>query len=475
MHRFILAAWLSLLGTHCLAQRDPPADVVTNEVPRYRFRLGQELHYVQYPDENLFPKSPNQEEANERYEHPHQWWIWVTRENDNGHCRLLIRKQVKNVLARPGSQPQAYFENDFFGYCDVLPDGSFEVNASLGGNAYFKTHPDEIVVHLPPDLRALRNGWSYASPIEDAQHTLRVSNRHRDVLEITARVVRPEDRVQDYSVTRRFEFDMKRGLLVRIVDEYESKQPHHPFYVRRPIGLVSNENRSPGWISALANEVDEYISVQSEFEQAVENAGQARSKAECKRILDIPRERIAALRAKSKITEVKAVLDASLKLHDRDIENEVKNATEREALYAQPPINWEGTDFNGRTHRQADYHGKVVVLDFWYSGCVHCVRALPTINKLAAHYENKDVVVLGVNKDQDENDARRVITSSELNYPNLRGDEISKKYRVNEWPTFIVLDQTGRIANYHAGNTDDLYKLVLDMVDQLLERGPVAK
>lgn len=43
-----------------------------------------------------------------------------------------------------------------------------------------------------------------------------------------------------------------------------------------------------------------------------------------------------------------------------------------------------------------DFSGKVVVLDFWGTKCVPCIKSIPEIAELQQHYEGKDVIILGV-------------------------------------------------------------------------------
>src|SRR6478672_4093486 len=44
----------------------------------------------------------------------------------------------------------------------------------------------------------------------------------------------------------------------------------------------------------------------------------------------------------------------------------------------------------------ADLRGKVVLVDFWTSGCINCARTLPYVTRLYDKYKGKGLVVVGV-------------------------------------------------------------------------------
>lgn len=58
-------------------------------------------------------------------------------------------------------------------------------------------------------------------------------------------------------------------------------------------------------------------------------------------------------------------------------------------------------DAQGRSHTLAEFRGKVVVLNFWASWCAPCRAELPSLGRLAAAYQGKDVVVVALNVDRD--------------------------------------------------------------------------
>lgn len=105
----------------------------------------------------------------------------------------------------------------------------------------------------------------------------------------------------------------------------------------------------------------------------------------------------------------------------------------------------------------ANYRGKVVLMDFWYRGCGFCIQAMPQLEQVADDFKNDPVVVLGINNDQDEQDARFVADKMHLTYANtLRGPEIPAKYGVHAFPTFIMIDQAGIVRYVRDGYTPQL-------------------
>src|SRR5258706_15632758 len=55
----------------------------------------------------------------------------------------------------------------------------------------------------------------------------------------------------------------------------------------------------------------------------------------------------------------------------------------------------------GGALRLADYHGKIVVLNFWATWCPPCIDELPSLKQFAEKYSGKGVEVLGVSLDED--------------------------------------------------------------------------
>ena len=56
----------------------------------------------------------------------------------------------------------------------------------------------------------------------------------------------------------------------------------------------------------------------------------------------------------------------------------------------------------------------------------------------------------------------------QLEYPVLRSQELPGKYGVSGFPTLIIIDQQGKVADIHVGYSDHLFEDVTATVDRLL-------
>ena len=147
-----------------------------------------------------------------------------------------------------------------------------------------------------------------------------------------------------------------------------------------------------------------------------------------------------------------------------------RNAAKRTKLIGLPSPQWKTTDFDELEHSIAQYRGQVVILDFWYRGCGWCIRAMPQVKRIARDFKDRPVVVLGMNTDRKEEDARFVIDKMGLAYSNLRATGLPEKYSVSGFPTLIVIDPVGRVHDIHVGYSATLYEEVRGVIEDLLKK-----
>ena len=95
-----------------------------------------------------------------------------------------------------------------------------------------------------------------------------------------------------------------------------------------------------------------------------------------------------------------------------------------------------------------DLKGKVVLLDFWGTWCPPCVASLPALRNLNKKFaKTEKFVLLGISSDGDEDKWSKFIVKEEMVWPQFldRQKAVQRAFRVNVFPTYIVLDHEGVI------------------------------
>ena len=78
------------------------------------------------------------------------------------------------------------------------------------------------------------------------------------------------------------------------------------------------------------------------------------------------------------------------------------------------------TAIDGQKISMDDLQGKVVLLDFWATGCGPCREALPHIRNIAKKFQGQPLVILSVNLDSDEGKWKEFIAMNEMTWPQYR-------------------------------------------------------
>lgn len=112
--------------------------------------------------------------------------------------------------------------------------------------------------------------------------------------------------------------------------------------------------------------------------------------------------------------------------------------------------------FNSPPLRLADFKGKkVVVLQFWRFECAHCQRVAPDVVRLHQTFKDQGVVLIGIHTpslgsetEADPVQVQNKIREWQIAYPVVLDNDayLWKAYDCHGYPTFFVIDKTGKIA-----------------------------
>jgi thiol-disulfide isomerase/thioredoxin len=127
-------------------------------------------------------------------------------------------------------------------------------------------------------------------------------------------------------------------------------------------------------------------------------------------------------------------------------------------------------DLEGRTVRLSDFHGDVVVLNFWATWCPPCIDEMPSLEKLQRALGEKGLHVLAAAVDENLEDVARFREEYELSLPILhdRGGKTAHSFSTFKYPETYVVGRDGRLVAKVIGPRDWISPTVIREFVQLL-------
>jgi cytochrome c biogenesis protein CcdA/thiol-disulfide isomerase/thioredoxin len=106
----------------------------------------------------------------------------------------------------------------------------------------------------------------------------------------------------------------------------------------------------------------------------------------------------------------------------------------------------------------ASMRGHVVLIDFWTYTCINCIRTLPFVKGLYAHYHRYGLDVVGVETpeftfEQDASNVRQAIASDGIKYPVVQDNHYGTwdAYQNEYWPAEYLIDAHGEVRHTQFG------------------------
>ncbi len=103
---------------------------------------------------------------------------------------------------------------------------------------------------------------------------------------------------------------------------------------------------------------------------------------------------------------------------------------------------------DGKQYSLKDFHGKVLVLNFWASWCKPCVDEMPSLNRFASEMKKNGVTVLGISVDHDEAKYKKFLKAANIGFPVFHDPkaEISSSYGTYKYPETYIIDKSGKVV-----------------------------
>ena len=115
------------------------------------------------------------------------------------------------------------------------------------------------------------------------------------------------------------------------------------------------------------------------------------------------------------------------------------------------PVALSWSDTEGQTRSVGEYHGKIVVVNFWATWCVPCQHEMPMLADMQKHYAEKGVVFLGASVDDQKTQAKvePFAKKDRIPFPLLVGattDEMQQLGLGETIPATAFFDQDGKLV-----------------------------
>lgn len=113
---------------------------------------------------------------------------------------------------------------------------------------------------------------------------------------------------------------------------------------------------------------------------------------------------------------------------------------------------FELPDRTGQIQKLTDYKGKVIILDFWFYGCIGCAQMSKALDSLEGRFSKDKIEFISVNIDTKKNWLAGIGKYSSVNtihlYTNEQGSEhpLIKFLNFSTYPKLVVIDKYGNIV-----------------------------
>jgi thiol-disulfide isomerase/thioredoxin len=131
---------------------------------------------------------------------------------------------------------------------------------------------------------------------------------------------------------------------------------------------------------------------------------------------------------------------------------------------------FHGTTLDGKEVNFSQLKGKVIVANFWYTGCGPCKAEIPDLNRLARKFQDWDVIFLAFDVNDDEDDAalRRFLKQYPFDYTIVpHAGDTATQFGIHLFPSHVIVDRDGKIESKLEGggaNVQDLETIVARLV-----------
>ena len=129
---------------------------------------------------------------------------------------------------------------------------------------------------------------------------------------------------------------------------------------------------------------------------------------------------------------------------------------------------------DGGSFSLKQYTGQVLYVDFWASWCGPCAKSFPFLNGLHEELSAQGLRVIGINLDEQREDAEGFLSQFPARFPTALGDNqaCAMAFDVKAMPSSYLIDKKGKVRHVHLGFKPDEAAQLKSLVQELLAEKP---
>ncbi len=132
-------------------------------------------------------------------------------------------------------------------------------------------------------------------------------------------------------------------------------------------------------------------------------------------------------------------------------------------IFEEAPV-FTTTNLIGESYNIDFTNGTPTIITFWASWCPPCRIELPILDSVQK--ENNNIKILGINIDEDVEDAKDFVNQFKISFINLKDDDfITIKYGVTKIPETFFINTEGQIISRVSGTLTK--EKIISLLDEL--------
>jgi len=129
------------------------------------------------------------------------------------------------------------------------------------------------------------------------------------------------------------------------------------------------------------------------------------------------------------------------------------------------------TDLKGKVHQSKDYHGKIIILNFWATWCAPCIIEFPKLIKLAK--DNPDIILIALSSDINDDKINQFLKKNPISQKNFIVARDNKRkittdiFKTYKLPETIIISPSGAIVKKVLGDIEWNGEEIKQLLDNL--------